>query len=167
MDEMFERKGKTIEEAFAAMLGDLKKAGALYAVQVADGDYVVGIKAVKPCITEIHEWENDRKVFYRKQIEDCSDLVWANIKKGRHFYCFRDLPEQGFYAGNTYYCGNDSVITNKFGCGEVFNPIDVPFHFRLATQDEIEQYYIERRKNLNYGEELRRRILESEDDDND
>ena len=164
MAEMFEGKGKTIEAAFVSMLEGLMKSGILYQVQVADGDWVVGINAVRPeNWRESNNWENDKKVFYRKQVEDCSDLTWEDIKKGRHFYCFRAWPEKGFDEGKTYYSGNNSVISNSFGCGEIFNPIDVPFHFRLATQDEIEKYYIERRKRLDDLAEMRRRIIEGDD----
>lgn len=166
MVEMFEGKGKTVEKAFAAMLENIDKSEALYKVQVADGDWVVGINAIKPeNWAESNKWENDRKFFYRKQIEDCSDLTWDDIKKGRHFYCFRDWPDKNFLAGHTYYCGSNSVIYNRHGCGEIFNPIDVPFHFRLATEDEIEQYYIERRKRLDEEEEYRRKLMENCDDE--
>ncbi len=170
MTEMFEGKGKTIEDAFMAMLKELTESETLYKVQVHDGDWVVGVKAEKPADWNTsHQWENDRKMFYRKQIEDCSDLKWEDIKKGRHFYCFRDWPEKEFIAGHTYYCFSDSAIGNRFGCGEHFNPVDVPFHFRLATQDEIEQYYIERRKKLDedkaYREEVLNRTLDGLDDD--
>lgn len=164
MAEMFEGKGKTVEDAFASMLEGLAKSGTLYQVQVADGDWVVGINAVKPANwAENKNWENDKKVFYRKQIEDCSDMTWEDIKKGRHFYCFRAWPEKGFDEGKTYYCFNNSVISNRHGSGELFNPIDVPFHFRLATQDEIEKYYIERRKRLDDLAEQRRRLFDEYD----
>ena len=166
MAKMYEGKGKTISNAFAALLEDLTKGGALYKVQVADGDWVVGVKAEGPAEwKESHEWEDDRKLYYRKKVEEYSDLKWEDIKSGRHFYCFRDWPERGFLKGETYYCGCNSVITNRRGSGECFNPIDVPFYFRLATQDEIEKYYIERRKRLDEAEEWRRKLLEYDNDD--
>ena len=164
MENWFEGKGKTIEEAFASILNNLVENEALCKFQVADGDWVVGVNVVKPEWKASNEWENERRVFYRKQIEDCSDLKWEDIKKGRHFYCFRDWPEKDFVAGHTYYSGNDSVISNRFGCGELFRPIDVPFHFRMATQDEIEQYYIERRKRLDEEAEYRQMLLGYDDD---
>ena len=176
MTKMFEGKGKTIEDAFMAMLESLKESETLYKVQVHDGDWVIGIKAEKPADWNTsHQWENDRKMFYRKQVEDCSNLKWEDIKEGRHFYCFRDWPDKSFLAGHTYYSGNDSVISNSFGCGELFDPADVPFHFRMATQDEIEQYYIERRERLDKEkaerEEILNRALDSlneyDDDDDD